>query len=286
MYQAYRVFNGHPDIETLRRPAPINGVEQWIPAGLDDLWSFNIRDGVSNLRFDDLRYASVARNSYATFKRLRDAGEIAKDVRFQVCLPFPESGFSWFFHNPSQLKRILPAYTDGMEREVAKIINAIPAKDLCIQWDVCWELLDAEGIFPWAIRDADPPLERYSAMVARMSRQIPEQALVGYHLCYADLGHHHMKEPENLSLCVQMANIAVAKSGRRVDFIHMPVPRNRDDDAYFEPLRDLHAGDAKVFLGLLHYTDGIEGARRRIAMAQRHLQTFGIATECGFGRRP
>jgi hypothetical protein len=27
VYQAYRVFNGHSDIETLRRPVPIGGVE-------------------------------------------------------------------------------------------------------------------------------------------------------------------------------------------------------------------------------------------------------------------
>ncbi|HEX3419246.1 MAG TPA: Hsp70 family protein, partial [Stellaceae bacterium] len=31
---AYRVFNGHPEIETLRRPAPdANGVESWRPLG-------------------------------------------------------------------------------------------------------------------------------------------------------------------------------------------------------------------------------------------------------------
>ena len=30
---AYRVFNGHPEIETLRRPAPdANGVESWRPS--------------------------------------------------------------------------------------------------------------------------------------------------------------------------------------------------------------------------------------------------------------
>ena len=39
-------------------------------------------------------------------------------------------------------------------------------------------------------------------------------------------------------------------------------------------------------LGLVHYTDGVEGGRRRIAAAERHLSDFGIATECGFGRRP
>ena len=42
----------------------------------------------------------------------------------------------------------------------------------------------------------------------------------------------------------------------------------------------------KVYLGLVHYTDGVDGAHHRIAAAERHLADFGIATECGFGRRP
>ena len=50
--------------------------------------------------------------------------------------------------------------------------------------------------------------------------------------------------------------------------------------------RNLSVRDAKVFLGLVHSDDGIEGTHRRIATARRHLDTFGIATECGFGRRP
>jgi hypothetical protein len=287
VYQAFRVFHQHPDLETLRRPAPINGKEQWIPSGLDDLWSFKIRDGVRDLRFDDLQYASVARDSYDTFRRLRDGGEIEPKVRFQVCLPFPESGFSWFFHDPAQLKRVLPAYADAMSRELDKIISLIPPADLSIQWDVCWEVLDAEGIFPWAMRDAEAaPLKRFEDTCARMSYKLPEQALLGYHLCYADLGNRHMKEPESLALCVEMANIAASRSGRRVDFFHMPVPVNRDDDAYFEPLGNLSVNSAKVFLGLVHTNDGIEGTRRRMATARRHLDTFGVATECGFGRRP
>jgi len=30
---------------------------------------------------------------------------------------------------------------------------------------------------------------------------------------------------------------------------------------------------------------GVEGARRRMAAAERYVTDFGIATECGFGRR-
>jgi hypothetical protein len=66
----------------------------------------------------------------------------------------------------------------------------------------------------------------------------------------------------------------------------MPVPRNRNDDAYFAPLSDLDIGEAKLYLGLVHHTDGGEGARRRLGTARKYITGFGIATECGFGRRP
>jgi hypothetical protein len=43
-----------------------------------------------------------------------------------------------------------------------------------------------------------------------------------------------------------------------------------------------------VYLGLVHLTDGLEGAKRRLAAARRvvDVDDFGVATECGFGRRP
>jgi hypothetical protein len=33
-------------------------------------------------------------------------------------------------------------------------------------------------------------------------------------------------------------------------------------------------------------TDGLDGARRRLAAAREVVTDFGVATECGFGRRP
>ena len=51
---AYRVFNGHPEIETLRRPAPdANGVESWRPLGVHDQFQFRVKPGVTQVRFGD-----------------------------------------------------------------------------------------------------------------------------------------------------------------------------------------------------------------------------------------
>ena len=52
----------------------------------------------------------------------------------------------------------------------------------------------------------------------------------------------------------------------------MPVPVERDDDAYFAPLAGLrtHAG-TMIHLGLIHDQDGPDGTARRMATANRWL---------------
>ena len=66
----------------------------------------------------------------------------------------------------------------------------------------------------------------------------------------------------------------------------MPVPRNRSDAAYFEPLRRLELRpETELCLGLVHHTDGVEGTKKRLATAKRYAANFSIGTECGFGRR-
>ena len=65
-----------------------------------------------------------------------------------------------------------------------------------------------------------------------------------------------------------------------------PSGGGRDDAAYFQPLEGLLLPPAtEVYLGLIHATDGTSGAARRIESAQKFLADFGIATECGLGRR-
>ena len=73
---AYRVFNGHPEIETLRRPAPdANGVEIWRPLGMHDQFQFRVKPGIAEVRFGDpgwrLGYTKDAVSSHFVFRRSR-----------------------------------------------------------------------------------------------------------------------------------------------------------------------------------------------------------------------
>lgn len=66
----------------------------------------------------------------------------------------------------------------------------------------------------------------------------------------------------------------------------MPVPRGRRDDAYFKPLKELELqAGRRLILGLVHFTNGLDGGNKRIAAAERYVTDFDIATECGLGRR-
>ena len=106
--------------------------------------------------------------------------------------------------------------------------------------------------------------------LADLGNRAPGKVQVGYHLCYGDRGHKHFIEPKDTANLVEVANGVAAKIQRSLDWVHLPVPRNRDDDAYFAPLAGLTLQpQTKLFLGLVHHTDGVEGARRRMAAAER-----------------
>jgi hypothetical protein len=67
--------------------------------------------------------------------------------------------------------------------------------------------------------------------------------------------------------------------------MHMPVPIDRTDDAFYAPLRNLQLDPGtELYLGLVHAEDGVEGTRRRMAVAGKFVDTFGIASECGISR--
>jgi hypothetical protein len=83
-----------------------------------------------------------------------------------------------------------------------------------------------------------------------------------------------------------MANAGVRAVGRPVQYVHMPVQLSDLRDEFYTPLDQLEIGDARLYLGLVDLSDGVEGALRRVELARRHVGSFGVATPCGWGRRP
>jgi hypothetical protein len=277
-------FENHPDFELAAANADYTHGNDAIPRPF-----FALRAGAepADVTIDSLGYAAVATDSYASFARLKEAGAIPAGVRFQVSLPTPVALVNGFVE-ASQRDDVEPLVEAAMAREVAAICAAVPHDRLTLQWDVAHEIIAADGGFPMHYGDGD-----HDAMVAmsveRLCRYlgwIPADVEAGVHLCYGDPGHKHVIEPEDLATCVAFTNGIVEGTPRPLDFIHMPVPRDRDDDAYFAPLDALALPpETELYLGLIHLTGGVEGTQRRIAAAEAHARDFGIATECGFGRR-
>ncbi len=256
-----------------------------------DVRPFVVDDGFdpATLSFGPLGYAKAAAESFATFSRLRDEGVIAVGTRFQVSLPTPLGPVSTFVH-PDHRAAVEPAYARALMEEVALICEAIPGDDLAIQFDLASEFAFIEGavlaggpMVAWF----DDPVRGAVERAARIASSVPDDAQLGFHLCYGDVGEKHFVEPTDTTNLVKVANALTEAVTRPINWIHMPVPIGRDDDAYMAPLQELRLDpDTELYLGLIHHEDGVAGARRRIEAASRFVTSFGVATECGFGRGP
>jgi hypothetical protein len=271
------VIRRHPDFELSGRKWGVNELTFDI---------FQLKPGVdpAALRFGSLGYAKVAIESYQEFARLRAAGRVRPGTRFQVSLPTPLPVLNLFF-DKDVIPKLLASYERQLCDEVDEICRLIPAQDLAIQWDICHEIV-------FVIEQPESDLARNLRLddlvhtIARLTDHVPAAVEVGWHLCYGDPGHKHIVEPKDTRVMVDLANRLLAITKRTINWVHMPVPRDRDDENYFLPLRQLRLSrNTELYLGLVHMTDGIEGSRKRMATASRFVRAFGIATECGLGRR-
>ncbi|KAH7393518.1 hypothetical protein BKA64DRAFT_89599 [Cadophora sp. MPI-SDFR-AT-0126] len=239
-------------------------------------------------------YDDFALDSYKTFCQLRDQGVIPPGIRFQVSLPTPANVICCVVHPEDQV-RAEPLYEAALLASLRRIQASIPAHDLAIQWDLAVEFallefakLDPQPEWkpfyltnPWF----SPLKEGLVERIARIARHVDPGVEMGFHLCYGDARHQHFIQPKDTSLLVEMANRISSAVEREINWLHMPVPVDRTDEAYFAPLRQLRLNTkTELFLGLVH-ADGVEKTEERIAVARRFVRgEFGVATECGMGR--
>ena len=191
----------HPSMELDPDTQPFE-LRQWDGALIRTTDWLRFKPGVdpATVTFDT-GYAAAARESYATFRRLRDAGDIPAGVRFQVCLPTPMAS-GYMYVSPSSLAAYLPAYERALLAALREIADAIPHRDLSIQWDVCQEVLVFEDYFPHR-----PPAykEDVFAMLARLGDAVPDDVECGYHLCYGSPRDEHLVMPKDTAILVEIA---------------------------------------------------------------------------------
>ena len=225
-------------------------------------------------------YADMAIASWRLFERLQREGVIPAGVKFQVSLPTPVAPT---YNNmvPADRPLILPPLTEHLLGEVAKIAAAVPNDRWALQWDVCQEVLAWEGYYePGPVDFRTETID----VLTRIGNAVPKAVELGYHLCYGSPLDEHCVQPRDMGIMVEIANGTSAGVSRPIEFFHMPVPRDRNDDGYFAPLANLRLKPVtELYLGLVHHDDAA-GDVARLMAARRHARVAGVATECGMAR--
>jgi methionine synthase II (cobalamin-independent) len=269
----------------LLRAQPFLKADPNAPDQITGFLPLSLADDVkpSEVRFGELGYAREARASYQDFLEAKRRGELPRRTRFQVSLPTPFA-VVYPFCSVKDEAVIESAYESAMWREVETICRAIPHDDLCIQWDVCIEMVLWDGRLVYM---QNPFADLHGEIIQRIKRlmaAVPEDVELGFHVCYGDWDAKHFIEPFDATKLVEVASALSSAATRPITYIHMPVPIDRTDDAYFEPLGKLRLpASTELYLGVVH-GDGVEATKKRISAASKYVRDFGIATECGIAR--
>ena len=280
VYFQRAMLAAHPAMELDPTVPPLRFV-QWDGQLVREIPGLRFKAGVDPAAVAfDTGYDRAALESYAVFDRLQREGAIPTHLRFQVCLPTPAAP-GWLYVSPKARDEFMPVYERALLGALARICAAIPPERLAVQWDVCQEVLVFEGYFA-----GRPPgyKEQIFALHGRLGDAVPVGVELGFHLCYGSPKDEHLVQPKDAGILVEMMNGIGAAVRRPLEFLHIPVPKGRTDDAYFAPLAGWRRRpETRLYLGLIHWNDEA-GDRARIAAARAHVAAFGVASECGWGR--
>ena len=280
VYFQRQMLLDHPAMEIDPTVPPYKFI-QWDGKVVREVEQVRFRPGIdpATVVFET-RYDKAALALWETFRRLRSAGAIPHRMRFQVCLPTPQASGYLYVSGPAR-EIYFGVYERSLTAALANIVKAIPAGDLSIQWDVCQEVLAFENYF----KDRPAHYKRQIfEMLGRLGDAVPDGVEMGYHLCYGSPRDEHLVQPRDAAILVEMMDGIAAATKRRIDFLHVPVPKDRTDEAYYAPLKGWKRPEGpRLYLGLLHYDDEA-GDRARVVAARRFADDFGLSAECGWGR--
>ena len=274
---------GHHEAFEVSRRVPLNA------GGRDPVNFVRLKDGykIEDVKLGPYGYADNAARSYAAFKQLQREGTISSGTRYQVTLPGPGTS-AFFIELPPDV--LLPVAREALGQELDEIVRAISTKDLTIQLDIGMEAEHEEylrrpqafdqpvhTVFHWT-------LDQMAESVAWLANKVPAEAELGFHIC--SIWHHDPSAGQDNAALVDIANAILRRVKRRVDYIHIPIiPEHSDAD--MTPLASLDLQtETQLYLGLINVWDGVDGARRRIAAAEKVVTGFGVASYCGLGRPP
>jgi hypothetical protein len=192
-YERERLVRPNPGVVVVQETESPTG----IPRHAYETPVFGLGPGVTELHWDSWPRIDDAIAGYQAFSALRADGVIPSQLRFQVGLPFPSSALNGFKADFAADYPVAErAFEDLVARELRRLTASIPPADLALQWDLAYETQDLEGVLAWTSEGA---WERFAGPVTRLTRLIPEDVLVGYHLCYGTFPEWPMYEARDLA---------------------------------------------------------------------------------------
>lgn len=279
-----------PPIETFRANPDVEMVKDGNWTHFEDVVLFKVRDGVT-LNPDNIRpgYSLAFQRSFQSFKNLRERFD-RPDLRFQVGIPAPldlalfsfgEAAFS----DPS----LIEATTAATVREIEEIA-AIGGDDIVFQIETVAAMIGVGG----ASAEEQPAVaERLGGTLLDLVERMPAGTHVGFHLCLGDFNHTSMGNMTDARALVLLCNLIASRwpDSHELDYIHVPFAAATtppiDDEAFYEPLRDLDIPDDVRFIaGFLHEKLDHAAHRELLERIERLAgREVDVAASCGLGRR-
>jgi hypothetical protein len=286
VFGIWTALMAHPDVE-VGEGALVTTAET--PFGGLRSPTFALRDGVTpeEIQIAPFGIADTAANSYRQLTELKRRGAVADSVRLQATVTGPGTAGGPFLLSWDDMVAVVGP---PLIAEVEAISQTVPLDELAVQIDLAGEIeieewrrnphgFDVPFAAALAETWGDWNLERLMAANAEIANHVPEDAELGFHLC--GIWHMDPRGGQDLQVHVDAANALAEQVSRRIDYVHMPILPEHGPEDYAKLAGLRLAPDTKLFLGLIHASDGIEGARRRIELAGSVVEDFGVAHFCG-----
>jgi hypothetical protein len=149
----------------------------------------------------------------------------------------------------------------------------VPLDELAIQIDIAVEIeLEEWRRSPKGFDVAFAPdlnrrwagwsLDKFMRSNAEIADHAPREAELGFHLC--GLWHIDPRGGQDLDVHVDAADLLTELVARPIDYIHLPVLPEHGPKDYAKLANLRLAPETKLFLGLIHAEDGLDGAKRAL----------------------
>ncbi len=230
---------------------------------------------------EDGAYAPWRCASLAAFADLKRRGLIPKNARLQTSLPVAIQ----YAHGLGRLRRDRDDYANALCAHVAGLVAEMQADEAAIQLELPYADL-SETVRETTEDLAEDARATFVEEALRVIDQVPAHARLALHLDCRD-GARFAMTPADAVAMAGIAQDLLARASRPIDLLHIPIPLRHETDEFFRGLAPLQLPpDTTLCLGLIHLSDGRDGALRRIDLARPHLPDFAVAARSGFAARP